>query len=597
MIDYHAACVVLADFTAELTAQSFTDPKLTQAKNDGLAALAADHGSALLGAFAHHLFAHAASDGAELALLQRASDLWGKGTALYSALGAVRADLEGALVNPGAAGAANKFNDASVEAQNLANSAIELQAEVNALRVDAIKYPHLPPHPRQQDASADSWDWANFILARRTDAFVRSLLAGATSKRSLAFALGAASSYGANVAGSAYLGQAVGGPRRLHRFRDRIGRNAVGAWLSANSSAAKTLAEMAGLVGPGATGAPGLPTELPRLLHDAIERTFRPRSSRPLPDFNLGHQRLVQHLTLLDGFALPPEPLMPPQVFVSSVMSDPSGTPPSLRPQDVDVNGQDGGGVGISIGPDPQPGPQGPGPSDSDVKKGCGIAVLLIILIDVIQAFVQCCVQWGKKETCTFWDNMLLKKVWEQDPPDPRDPTNPQATAQQLTAMAGSPQMAQFVWMMFDTHNQIWEALAKSREFLALTGLIYPGSLFSQPLYAQFTSLPGAQPWPHREMSKPADNYVRFPTSSLEHPLAEASPYAAGAHPDAMLQQGKLRAADVAFRLWRQVAAKQMDSQNLDLDADRGFGHACWAAKNSVLKDPVDVAILGYKEQ
>ncbi|MFC7738155.1 hypothetical protein ACFQX4_20505 [Roseomonas sp. GCM10028921] len=595
MIDYHANCAVLADFTATLAAETFTDPAMTQARDDALTALAAAPGGALLGAFVHHLFVHASSDGAELALLQRASDLWAKGTALYSALGRVRADIEGALVNSTAPGAAATFNNASVEAQHLANSAIALQGEVNALREDAIKYPHLPRHPRQRDASADMWDWGNLVLGRRTDAFVRFLLAGGTSKMSLAFALGAASSYGANVAGSAYLGQAVGGPRRLHRFRDRIARNASGAWLATNSPGGKTLAEMSGLVGTGA--AAGLPTELARLLQDAGERAFRPRPSFPLPDLNLGYQRLVQHLVLLDGFELPPPPSMPPPTFVSSVMSGPSGSPPGLRPQDVDVSGQDGGGVAVGMGPDPQPGSQSPGSSDSATQKGCGILVLVIILIDVIQAFVQCCVQWGKKETCTFWENMLLEKVWEQDPPDPRDPSNPQATAQQLEAMAETPQMAEFLWMMFDTHCQIWEALARSREFLALTGLIYPRDLLTQPLYAQFTTLPFAGPWPHRETRKPEDNYVRFPTSPLEHPFGEPSPYGAGAHPDAILGQSRLRAADVGFRLWRQVAADQMDSENLDLDADRGFGHGCWTSRNSVMADPVDVVVLGYEDQ
>lgn len=596
MIDYHGNCVVLADFTAELTAQTFTDPKVSQAKSDALGALAGAGGSALLGAFAYHLFSHAASDGAELALLERASDLWKKGIGLYSAMGSVRADHEGALVNPSAPGAAVKFNAAAVHAQKVANTANDMLASINALRVDVIKYPHLPPHPRQKNIKADTWDWGNFSLTRRTDAFVRALLTSATGKRSTAFALGAASAYGANVAGSAYIGQTVGGPRRLHRFRDRIGRNAVGEWLSMNSSAAKPLSKMIELVSLGASGSPDLPTELANLLHDATGKAFHPRPTAP-PNFNLGYHRLIKHMALLDGFGLPLQPAMPPQVFVSAVMSDPSTPPPSLKPQDVDVNGQDGGGVGVQLGADPNPGSPSPGPSDDNVKKGCGIAFLIFILIDLLQAFVQCCVQWGKKQKCTFWDNMLLKKLWEQDPPSPTDPTNPQVQSQQLTAMADSPELAQFVWMMFDTHNQMWEALAKAREFLVLTGLIYPGDLISKPLYAQFTSLPGSQPWPHREENHPMDTYVQYPASPLENPTVEPSPYPTGANPAVILQQGRLRGADVTFRLWRQVAEKQLDSQNLDLDADRGFGHPCWAASNSVLQDPVNVVILKYDEQ
>jgi hypothetical protein len=45
---------------------------------------------ALLGALVDHLFAHAVSDGSELAVLSRAADLWSRGVALYNDLGSVR---------------------------------------------------------------------------------------------------------------------------------------------------------------------------------------------------------------------------------------------------------------------------------------------------------------------------------------------------------------------------------------------------------------------------------------------------------------------------------------------------------------------------
>jgi hypothetical protein len=75
VVDYHGGCVSLTEFTAALSAANFTDPAVTTAKGQALAAISAEGGRALLGAFVHHLFGHAASDGAELDLLERASKL------------------------------------------------------------------------------------------------------------------------------------------------------------------------------------------------------------------------------------------------------------------------------------------------------------------------------------------------------------------------------------------------------------------------------------------------------------------------------------------------------------------------------------------
>jgi hypothetical protein len=600
VLDYHGGCVSLSEFKTALAAANFPDPAVTAAKGEALAAVSAEDGRALLGAFVHHLLGHAASDGAELNLLERAAKLWTGGSALFAELGVIRADLVGALDNPGDPGAADRFNTASVSAQNLAHKANELRVEVNALRLDALKFPHLPEHPRQQDRTTDTWDWGNLALARRTDAFVRELFRLASDQGTLAFAVGAAAAYGANVAGSAYVSQTVGGPRRTLRHRDRIARNAVGGWLAANHPAAEPPSKMADRIALGGA-APALPTDLETLIKNALDSTFDTTRTLPIPEPQIGYARLVQHLRLLDAFVMPEPPSAPPQTWMAAVLSDPHNPPPSLRPQNVDVSGKDGGGVGVTIGNDPSPGPGSPGSSDSSAAKGCGIAIAIIILLDLLQAFVQCIGQWADHHKCTFWDNMLLKKAWEEDPPDPRDPThpeNPQTTAAQLTAISSSPQTAQLVWMLFDTHNQIWEAMGRAYEFLALTGLIYPGNLTSAPLYAQFTTLPGDITWPHRGGTSAETTYHLFPSTPLENPTKTPSPFPAGVHPDEFLRQGsQLRAADVTLRLWRQIAAGEQDSQNLDLDADRGFEHPCWAARNSVQQDPVDVVILPFGEQ
>jgi hypothetical protein len=266
----------------------------------------------------------------------------------------------------------------------------------------------------------------------------------------------------------------------------------------------------------------------------------------------------------------------------------------------VDVNGQDGGGVTATFGPSSTGSSSPDGSDGAKTAKGCGIAILLIIVVDLVQVFVQCVGQGANNHTCTFWDNMLLKKAWEQDPPDPRDsgrPQNPDVTASQLTAIANTPQAVSLVGQLFDVHRQAWEAMGNAYVFLAVTGLIYPGHLATAPVYAQFTSVPPGGPWPHREEADLTGTYHVHLTSPPENPTATPSSFAAGARPDAFLLGDELNAASVALSLWRQVAADEHDSLNRDLDGDRGSAHPCWAANGSVHTDPADVLVLGYDEQ
>ncbi|MQA35907.1 hypothetical protein [Modestobacter roseus] len=590
MLDYHAHCIALDEFTATLSAATFPEPDVESARERAVQAVAEEPGSALLGAFVHHLVAHAASDGAELELLRRAADLWARGRETCDRLGAIRADLETAMADPADPAAADRFNTAAVRAQELANEAIGLDREVDEIRATALAFPHLPPHPRQSDLDPERWGWGDLLLARRTDALVRALLRRAGDPSTLAFAVGAAGAYGASAAGSAYLAHAVGGPRRLHRHRDRLARTTVGAALAAQHPASRTPTAMAALL------ADELPAVIGQALQDALGEAFD-LSRTPPPDLGLGHRRLVEHLRLLDRFELPAAPAPPGQVWLATLYGDPASPPPSLRPQDVDVVGQDGGGVAVEMGPG-QPGSETAGNSDSaKVSRGCGIAVLLIILIDLLQAFVQCIGQWANGNRCTFWENMLLSKLWEQDPPSPHDPANPGVGQQELTAVGAAPQAAEFVGVLYDAHAQAWEAMSRARAFLVLTGLVYPTQLDGLPLHQQFLGLEELGAFVHREEPDPVATFHRRPTTPIERRDEMSSPYPHGAGPAVFLDPtSRLHAATVSFGLWAQVARGEQDSQNLDLDADRGFGHACWRAP-SVHDDPVDVVVLGYDEQ
>ncbi|GAB4079971.1 hypothetical protein GCU67_00720 [Modestobacter muralis] len=591
MLDYHAHSVALDEFTATLSAATFPDPDVEGARERAVQAVADEPGGALLGAFVHHLVAHAASDGAELDLLRRAADLWSRGRAACDRLGTIRADLETAMADPGDPGAADRLNTATVRAQELANEAIGIDHEVDELRAAALEFPHLPPHPRQSGRDTDVWGWGDLQLARRTDAVVRSLMRRAEDTGTLGFAVGVAGAYGASATGSAYLAHAVGGPRRLHRHRDRLARNTVGAALAAQHPAARTPTAMAASLGA------ELPAAIEQALQDALGEAFDLTRTQPVPDLRLGHRRLVEHLQLLDRFDLPAAPAPPAQVWLARLYSDPGNPPPSLRPQDVDVVGQDGGGVAVEMGPG-QPGSKTAGDSDSaKASKGCGIAVLLIILIDLLQAFVQCIGQWANGNRCTFWKNMLLSKLWEEDPPSPQDPANPGVSQQQLTVVGAQPEAAEFVSVLYDAHAQAWEAMSRARAFLVLTGLVYPTQLAGLPLHEQFLSLQELGSFVHREEPDPVAAFHRRPTTPIEHRDEMSSPYPHGAGPAVFLDPtSRLHAATVSFGLWIQVVRGEQDSQNLDLDADRGWGHACWTAP-SVHDDPVDVTVLGYDEQ
>ena len=604
MIDYYADQVSLSHFTTALSAAALPEPAVASARDQALAAVDAEPGAALLGAFHHHLLQHAASDGAELDLLSRAADLWGRGTGLCSRPGDIRAGLEAALGSPGDPGAADRFNAASTDSLEFGKAALLLRDDIDTLRADVLRFPHLPPHPRQRDRPTTEWDWGNLTTARRTAALTKEFSNAAVDQATTAFAVGATASYGANAVVSAYLGQTVGGPRRSHRYRDRLARNAVGSWLAANDPTAVDLTDMAATITFGPPGQPTLPAPLETAIRAAVSRTFDLGQTIPLPDIQQGYRRLIAHLTLLAGFRMPAVPALPAQEWLAIIYSDPGNPPQPLVEADLDLGAGDGGGMGVTYGP-AAPGPPTPGGTDSGTQSGgCGIgfilAVIVLIVVDLLQAFVQCVGQWSQHHPCTFWDNMILKALWKKDSPDPRDPTGPtgSVTAQQLTVLAQSPQAATLIGKLHDVHQQAWEALDKARVFFATTGLIYPREMVSSPLFAQFITQPAVRPWPHREDADPAASYHLYPTSPLENPLAQPAPIGVGATPaDCFEPDGDASAVAQSLALWRQVARQEPDRENLDLDADRGYSAPCWAAASSVLDDPIGVVVLAYNAQ
>jgi len=605
MIDYRAHASAFEGVRKSLAAESWGDPAMTAARDETLAdvALAPDH--ALLGAFVDHLFTHAVSDGTEIALLERSSALWGQGLELYELLGSARKDLESALANPGNPASADLFNGAAMDSQRLAQGMHALQASIFSLRDDIAAQPHLPDHPRQLDEPASNWDWGNFHLARRTDAFARTLADRADDPATRAFAFGALTAYGGNACGSAYVGHVVGGPRRAHRFRDRLARNTLGSWIAAHDASIESLATMSQRLQFGAASAPTLPAAVETLIQHALSGTFDLTHTQPVPDLQLGYRRLVRHLELLDDFVRPSLPDMPMPVFTAKLFGDPANPPPTIRPQDATVTGDTGGGVSVGTN---TPGEPTPGKDDSKKTSGsvCGaiLALLILFAILLVVAFIKCVIEWADGKKCNYFEELgdLITGLFKKDEPDPRDPPtseNPGMSSAGLTAFAGTDQAVQLVGYLWDMQIQLWEALENSYSYLAATGLIYPDGLLELPLYEQFTAIPGAGGWPHRPAADSGGSYHLYPTSPLENPTETPSPFPSKATPNVFAAGQDRRAATpagVALPVWEQIARGDLDSPNLDLDADRGFQHQCWSTGGSIDDDPLNVVVLGYDE-
>ncbi|WP_440637894.1 hypothetical protein ACSHT2_28005 [Bradyrhizobium sp. PUT101] len=612
MLDYRTHIVGLDRFREGL-ANAPLPPDLGAERDQILidVALAPEH--AQLGSLLDQMIAHAVSDGSEIALLERAAALWRQGVQLYDTLGTIRTKLETALGDPTAPGAADTFNAAAMESQGFAARLCDIEGTMNALRNDIDPMKHLPPHPRQLDIKADDWDWGNRFLGRRTEAFVRQAFRRSNDTATRAFAFGVLASYGTNAAGSGYLGHVTGGPRRSHRYRDRLARNTFGSYVAVQNPSIASLAKLSKALQFGSPAAPSLPPDIAQLLVSTLTDTFDLSRTPPIPDLDVGYRRLLRHLELLDCFAMPLPPAMPTAGFTQKLFGNPSKPPPSIRPQDVGMTQQDGSsGIGLGTSPGTNtPGSAQPGQDDSKKSSGsvCAAIVALIILfaILVIVSFISCVVEWAKGNKCNFFETLgdRIKDLFEQDPPDPRDPPateNPDMTAAGLAAFASTEQSTLLVGYFFDLQSQVWEALDSAYNYLAITGLIYPDRLLHQPRFAQFLKLPPLdKSWPRRAEPSPDETYHIRPNSPVEDPPKDPSPYPPTLPPfvvtDGLPGLSLPTSTSVAMGVWEQIVQGVEDSSNLDLDADRGFAHACWATRGSINDNPVDVENLAYDEQ
>lgn len=609
MVDYRTHIAALRQFQEALALSAVADAQAAQLRDRQLGDVAQSPGMAMLGSLLDHMMAHASSDGAELLLVERAATLWKQGLGLYATLGAFRESLEGALADPANPLTVDAFNSAVAEIYPHLVQVKSKNAQIQALKKDVHTFAFLRPHPRQADEPLPSWPWGDVMLARRTDALARTVRAQAFDPRTSAFAFGVLSGYGANVCGSAYLGQVVGGPRRAHRYRDRVARNTLGSWFSAGQPGLPSLTAIANQI---RSEAPTLSADLESLIASALTKTYDINRTPTLPSLQVGHQRLLRHLELLDTFVLPVAPIAPTEPFLTRLYADLTDAHVSAVPQRVGVPAASGSGPGGSGGLTPQSAKQpdaltnADAPDSTEVECGAFWEAIGLSLLFVLGGWFHCVVEWANGERCPLTDD--IGDNFDDAFPDgvyvgPEHESDfPQAlTASQLDNAANVDQTTALIGHLFDAQCLMWEGLNKAADFLSTHGVIYPDGRLGRPRYKQFLKVPTVPKgsWPQRPELNP-NRLHRYPTTGIEQPAAGAFPLPPSTSPDAFMNARQFGlewvASGISLEVWRQIAAGLAPGVNHDLDADRGFRHLCWKARGSIADDPIDVVVPGYSE-
>lgn len=567
MIDYFSHVSALRVSLSALAMLPPADPADPAAVAEALTDAGNEPGSAILGALTDHLLQYSqAGTSVEIDILKTAAGLFQQGLQIFNQLSTVRTGLETGLTTPTAPGALAAYNAALADLLTVQTSVQNFRTQLETFQTSLSEI-WLAPVGQQQDAPVPQWTWRDVFLARRTTAFVANAQGLATTARQRAYALGTLAGAAGNLLGSGYLNSVVGGPRRSHQLRHRLAAYSTGAWLRDNEPGiAGTLSSIRTALTFGETGTPTLPADLKALIEDTLKKTY-PSGTAALPDLDVGYSNLLEHLTLLGDFTLPPVPPPINNALAASILDFNFGT------IGVDNTHPAGSGLGTNW--------PGIGPNES---AGAICATLLLWLLWPFAAVVALDNALGGGEGA---------------------PTG--TTESGLEAASQSPAALQAFNSVFGLQMSAWEALSAARTALVLRGLLYPDpDDFSNPTFTQFAAIPvSTSQYPLLSMPI-SDNGTEWPTSVLEQPATLPSPYAPSASPLVFLTgHPTYSISALAATLWVALiehpgTAHQTKewpgSGNFDLDSDRGFQALCWTLESgtTITDEPVHVDVLNF---
>ena len=584
MIDYRTHFVLHAEFLARMQHPLPGDGERIR---DTWQTAAEDRPDiALLGCLVDHLVAHA-NDDFELNCLREAATLWHAGLKLWDELTSLRGHLEHALTNPAAAESVDEFNNAANALPVLRKDFRRIADGLFNLRTTLLTIPYLRPHPRQQGLPVEEWGYADRFLSRATHRLLNDIPEG--SLEVAAFKAGVLSSYLGNMFGSAYLGRTVGGPRRLHRYRDRVARNTLGTHYFIESGV-MSLSEAAERLSFGAATPDdiAIPTDVHNALSAGLNSAFpaMPASA----DLDEGLRRLVESLQLLDSFTVPdlPTPIALPLLQTTAV--DEYAANPATAGGTLHTNG-------LGSGP-PQAGSASGmnNVTNADtppaITPGCNWAIWAFIW--GLQYLPACIALLDEGKDCT---PQSVHDKWAQwfNPKngDPEEEPVPVigVSGQFLTEASTNGFAAHLAQELLGIQITLWQLFDTCQNFLVGIGLIYPTADHLESIaYSQFLSAPADPNWPRLSDPYPITTYMTYPSGYTEKP----QPAPNGAY---ISSADRLRAG------FAEMAAQHLDDfevhpTNMDLDADRGLKHQCWTVPEpiQISDQPVPVTILGFNE-